>query len=44
MRVVPPEEISTAGRAFFVLGSLPRFAFLEARHGFRNRKTRKEAD
>jgi predicted ester cyclase len=33
MGVVPPEGISSARRAAFVLGSLFRFAFLEARHG-----------
>jgi predicted ester cyclase len=33
MGVVPPEGISSGRRAAFVLGSLFRFAFLEARHG-----------
>ena len=32
MGVVPPEGISSAHRAAFVLGSLFRFAYLEARH------------
>lgn len=41
MGVVPPEGISSAGRAAFVIGSLFRFAFLEARHGITGGK-RKE--
>jgi SnoaL-like polyketide cyclase len=32
MGVVPPEGVSSGRRAAFVLGSLFRFAFLEARH------------
>jgi predicted ester cyclase len=41
MGVVPPEGISSARRAGFVVGSLFRFAYLEARHGITGGK-RKE--
>lgn len=33
MGAMPPEGISSARRAAFVLGSLGRFAYLEAKHG-----------
>jgi hypothetical protein len=32
---VPPENVSAGRRALFVLGSLGRFAWLEARHQMR---------
>ena len=38
MGVVPPEGISSGRRALFVLGSLGRFAFLEARHQLRRNR------
>jgi predicted ester cyclase len=42
MGVVPPEGISSAGRAAFVLGSLFRFAYLEARHQITGRKKKQQ--
>jgi predicted ester cyclase len=41
MGVVPPEGVSSAYRVAFVLGSLFRFAFLEARHGLGKARRRK---
>lgn len=41
MGVVPPEGVSSPRRAAFVLGSLFRFAYLEARHGITGRKRRR---
>jgi predicted ester cyclase len=40
MGVVPPEGVSSGRRAAFVLGSLFRFAFLEARHGLSTARRR----
>jgi predicted ester cyclase len=41
MGVVPPEGISSGRRAAFVLGSLFRFAYLEARHQITGARARK---
>jgi predicted ester cyclase len=41
MGVVPPEGVSSARRAAFVLGSLFRFAYLEARHGITGGRKKK---
>jgi ketosteroid isomerase-like protein len=41
MGVVPPEGVSSGHRAAFVLGSLFRFAFLEARHKIGSRRNSK---
>jgi steroid delta-isomerase-like uncharacterized protein len=38
MGVVPPEVMSAGGRALFVLGSLFRMAYLEARHALTKKK------
>jgi predicted ester cyclase len=41
MGVVPPEGVSSARRAAFMVGSLFRFAFLEARHGVKQARAKK---
>ena len=38
MGVVPPDELSSGRRALFVIGSLFRFAKLEAQHALRSRR------
>jgi hypothetical protein len=43
MGVVPPEGVSSGKRAAFVVGSLFRFAYLEAKHQFSTRGGKKKA-